>query len=447
MLFSRRRGGPHPTSRAGLRTAAVVLTATALPILGLLWASGVARVEVEHRALAGLSATAKATVLQEQQAWDDAIRVVTSAASRPVSLSAVQARDLSLAEQAAKNVLITGPFAAVRIYGATGDLIATATLDGVVPSPIGAIADGPLTVGDPTPAGSRIVRQVAVPFNNGLAGRLVVDVDMTQLLGKPSDLGFGGTGVKFLVTPTGLIVAGSTAVGTRLQSDVNRAIAAANQPVTKRLFSPFFGRDSVESYEPIPGQGLGILVQQSRDEIMGGADRLAGRLRLVAMAVGLVGASLAVSLGVVLSRRGRRLASSEQQFAGLLESAPDAIVVVGDDGRIRLVNRQTEVLFGYDRSELVGQPVERLIPERLASLHPHQRAGFFANPSVRTMGASLELAARRKDGSEFPVDISRACWCRPPSGTSPSGSGPTPPSSSGRRSWPRPGTRPWRRPV
>ncbi len=99
---------------------------------------------------------------------------------------------------------------------------------------------------------------------------------------------------------------------------------------------------------------------------------------------------------------------AEAMFQGLLESAPDAIVVMGPDGLIKLVNRQTEVLFGYSRDELIGQPVEQLIPERLAVRHPHLRHGYFSVPTVRAMGAGLELAARRKDGSEFPVDISLA---------------------------------------
>jgi protein-histidine pros-kinase len=97
---------------------------------------------------------------------------------------------------------------------------------------------------------------------------------------------------------------------------------------------------------------------------------------------------------------------AEAKFQALLESAPDAIVVVGVDGLIRLVNRQTEILFGYSRTELIGEPVERLIPERPARNHSSLRNGYFDNPSVRAMGAGLELAARRKDGSDFPVDIS-----------------------------------------
>ncbi len=97
---------------------------------------------------------------------------------------------------------------------------------------------------------------------------------------------------------------------------------------------------------------------------------------------------------------------SEQRFERLLESAPDAIVIVDPAGRITLVNTQTEKLFGYERSELLGAPVETLLPARFHARHTGHREGYFADPRTRPMGAGLELAGRRKDGSEFPVDIS-----------------------------------------
>lgn len=97
---------------------------------------------------------------------------------------------------------------------------------------------------------------------------------------------------------------------------------------------------------------------------------------------------------------------SERRFRTLLDSAPDAMVVVSGDGQIELVNPQTEKLFGYQRHELIGQRIEILIPGRLRKHHGEQRAKYAENPQLRPMGIGLELYGRRKDGSEFPVEVS-----------------------------------------
>jgi PAS domain S-box-containing protein len=127
---------------------------------------------------------------------------------------------------------------------------------------------------------------------------------------------------------------------------------------------------------------------------------------------------------------GRRRA--EEKFQALLEAAPDAIVAVDGDGAIRLVNRQAEVSLGYRRDELIGQPVEVLVPDRARAAHPVHRLGYSRRPVARPMGAGLELTAVRKDGTEFPVDTRCHRWRRRTASSSPQRCA-TSPSASGSR--------------
>jgi PAS domain S-box-containing protein len=117
--------------------------------------------------------------------------------------------------------------------------------------------------------------------------------------------------------------------------------------------------------------------------------------------------SIAGQIGLALARHHAEttLQDRERRFRALLESAPDAMVVVSADGIIRSVNRQAELLFGYRREEIVGQSVELLVPARVAELHPRHRASYVADPRTRPMGAGRNLAARRKDATEVPCDI------------------------------------------
>jgi PAS domain S-box-containing protein len=103
-----------------------------------------------------------------------------------------------------------------------------------------------------------------------------------------------------------------------------------------------------------------------------------------------------------------RKRQEERLFRGLLEAAPDAMVIVDAQGCIVLVNARVEEWFGYQREELVGRSVELLVPDRFSGMHVAFRAGYVAEPRSRPMGLAGDLHARRKDGSEFPVEISLA---------------------------------------
>ena len=103
--------------------------------------------------------------------------------------------------------------------------------------------------------------------------------------------------------------------------------------------------------------------------------------------------------------RNARSSSGDDLFRTLLEAAPDAMVIVDEGGKIILINAQTEEMFGYSRDELVGRSLEVLVPERFRGHHPEHRAEYVAHPRVRPMGAGLELAGRRRDGTEVEVDI------------------------------------------
>ena len=99
-------------------------------------------------------------------------------------------------------------------------------------------------------------------------------------------------------------------------------------------------------------------------------------------------------------------AEDKDRFRELLEAAPDAIIEVDGDGRILLMNDITQQLFGYQREELLGQPVDILIPEELRRGHVVHRRDYAEKPTLRPMGTGLPLYGRRKDGSRFPVEIS-----------------------------------------
>ncbi|BBB62351.1 hypothetical protein UNDKW_4078 [Undibacterium sp. KW1] len=119
----------------------------------------------------------------------------------------------------------------------------------------------------------------------------------------------------------------------------------------------------------------------------------------------IIGLSLIARDFSVGYRMAARLTQSERYFRQVVDAAPNAMVMIDRHGLIEMVNSQTESIFGYTRTELLGKPLEILIPSRFQRHHPSQRTGYFANPISRVMGRGRELYGLRKDGTEFPVEI------------------------------------------
>ncbi len=109
---------------------------------------------------------------------------------------------------------------------------------------------------------------------------------------------------------------------------------------------------------------------------------------------------------MLYEKNGRGSADGRETLLELLESAEDGLVVIDHAGEMVLVNRRTEQMFGYTREELIGQPVEMLVPPAYVKRHARERANYFSHPRARPMGRGIDLWGRRRDGTQFPVEIS-----------------------------------------
>jgi PAS domain S-box-containing protein len=185
-------------------------------------------------------------------------------------------------------------------------------------------------------------------------------------------------------------------VSARRQSGLPAAMVLMNEGSGKRY------SDSISA--------IGSRMEQEENSILAQRRQQSNKSILIFNTIQYIVLGMLLVLGIFFIRSARddirKQNASERKFRALLEAAPDAKVIVDENGIIIMINQQTERVFGYSKEELVGKPVEILMPADLHSKHIGHRNSFIQNPKVRPMGSGLELFAVKKSGAHFPVEIS-----------------------------------------
>ncbi len=252
------------------------------------------------------------------------------------------------------------------------------------------------------------------PVSQLTTGQLGSQEAVTQSI-RPEDLGIGllfdilGDAIIVADAPTGRVVLWNAAASEIFGYDPGEAIGMDLDALVPDRLKELCRAGRSRYHET----GHGAHVDSHRPFEMPALHKTGGEL-MVEMSLSPITSALAPGdfvLAIVrdISERKRvetELAERNALFQGILDATPDSTILVNDRGQIMVSNPQTVREFGYSLDELVGKPVEILMPERFRHGHPALRQGFFREPRMRAMGSGLELSARRKDGTEFPIEVS-----------------------------------------
>jgi diguanylate cyclase (GGDEF)-like protein/PAS domain S-box-containing protein len=312
-------------------------------------------------------------------------------------------------ETALHRHVTSGPTGA-RLFDDRGHLVASAgsILGGNVELPLQQPGDAAL-LWDGKVAGLRVTQDIRV------RGRRLGRIESTYPLPgithmREVALGFGASGDMVLCVYTAQVIRCLPTTLNPQRTELPPA-TRAGQPLIVRalagergvgLGTDYRGERVIAAYGPVGDLGLGLVLKVDVAEFFA---PIRQRFELTLLLILLI-----VGAGILLLRARlvplvRRLALSQKRFRGVLESAPDAMLVTDLDGHIVWANSQTERLFGYARVELIGQPVEMLVPESQREIHVSKRNGYAHQPRRREIGTAFELHGRRKDGSTFPAEI------------------------------------------
>jgi PAS domain S-box-containing protein len=382
----------------GLRTAAVVLAATLFPVVSLLWASGVANIEVENRAFGGMAAIADATSLQEHQAWDDALQIVTSGAARPALLSALESphRQVAreIASQSAESILMAGPFGDVRMYDPAGNLLADrlgarlrwvaltlGMLGASLATALGIFLSRRsrrLAASERQLAGSQVeARQRLEQFLDAMPiGVLVATPDGHPRYANREAQRLLGPGVVPGAAPGEPAEAYPTYV-----AGTSDLYPCAQMPLIRALNGETSHADDMEVHMPdatVPVEFWGTPVLAGDDSIEFGITAFAD-----------------------VSER-HRAAEELQLLSAITANMSEGVMLVRtEDGTIAYGNSSLDAMFGYEAGELVGRVVRDLNAPGITT--PEETAAAIIE-SLRSTGSWRgEVQNVRKDGVPF--------WC------------------------------------